>query len=249
MPEPWLLFPDFHTLTLHHHTGSASINANKTSVTYTPVPTFNGQDTFTYTISGGHGGTATANVVITINHININHAPTAENQNVVTDMNKQASIILKGSDPDQGDTITFTIITGPAHGTVAGFDKNTGQLTYIPNTGFAGDDSLKFKVTDNHGIDSNMATVSITVNHIVINHPPVANIQSVETNKNTPKDILLTGKDPDTGDTIIFAIVLSPSNDQISNFDKTTGKLTYIPKTGFVGSDSIGFKVIDNHGA
>jgi len=249
MPEPWLLFPDFHTLTLHHHTGSASINDNKTSVTYTPVPTFNGQDTFTYTISGGHGGTATANVVITINHININHTPTAENQNVITDMNKQVNMILKGSDPDQGDTITFTIITGPAHGTVAGFDKNTGQLTYIPNTGFAGDDSLKFKVTENQGLDSNIATVSITVNHIVINHPPVANIQSVETNKNTPKDILLTGKDPETDDTIIFAIVLSPSNDQISNFDKTTGKLTYIPKTGFVGSDSIGFKVIDNHGA
>ena len=72
-----------------------------------------------------------------------------------------------------------------------------------------------------------MATVSITVNQIVTNHPPVAKVQTVETNKNTPKDILLTGKDPDTGDTIIYAIFLSPTNGQISYFDKTTGKLTY----------------------
>ena len=76
-------------------------------------------------------------------------------------------------------------------------------------------------------MDSNVATVSITVNQVVTNHPPVANGQNVETNKNTPKNFILTGKDPDTGDTITFAIILSPSNGQISNFDKNTGK-TYL---------------------
>ena len=98
-------------------------------------------------------------------------------------------------------------------------------------------------------MDSNVATVSITVNQVVTNHPPVANGQNVETNKNTPKNFILTGKDPDTGDTITFAIILSPSNGQIGNFDKNTGKLTYTPKTGFIGSDSFTFRVTDNHGA
>src|SRR5205807_7644887 len=44
-------------------------NANG-GFTYTPTANFNGADTFTYTASDGHGGTAIANVTLTVAAVN-----------------------------------------------------------------------------------------------------------------------------------------------------------------------------------
>ena len=53
----------------------------------------------------------------------------------------------------------------PVHGQLAGIAP---YLTYIPNSGFSGDDSFTFKVEDGES-DSNTATVSIRVSGIIFN--------------------------------------------------------------------------------
>jgi len=59
--------------------------------------------------------------------------------------------------------------------------------------------------------DSNIATVSITVNPV--NDAPVANDQSVSTDEDTPLAITLTGSDADLPpDTLTFSIVDSPTD-------------------------------------
>ena len=61
--------PDGNTLTVTAVTtpahGTATINANGT-IKYTPVAGYGGTDSFVYTVSDGHGGTATAKVTVTI---------------------------------------------------------------------------------------------------------------------------------------------------------------------------------------
>jgi len=54
--------------------GSVVLNADG-SVTYAPAADFNGVDHFTYTVSDGRGGTATATVAVTVN--SVNDAPVA----------------------------------------------------------------------------------------------------------------------------------------------------------------------------
>ena len=54
--------------------GSVAIAPNGT-VVYTPPPNYSGPDSFTYTVSDGHGGTASAAVSVTI--ASVNDAPTA----------------------------------------------------------------------------------------------------------------------------------------------------------------------------
>ena len=93
-----------------------------------------------------------------------NHSPTAEARQVLfTDGAKPLSLTLKGNDPDKDDKISYVILSNPTDGTIAGFDKTTGSLTYLPTSGFVGQDSLTYKVVDSHDAESNAGVVVIGV--------------------------------------------------------------------------------------
>ena len=133
--------------------------------TYTPNPNFNGTDCFTYTASDGEGGTDTATVSITVDPVN--DAPAANDQPVTLNEDESADITLTGTDID-GDSLTYEIVAGPGHGTLAG---TAPDLTYTPSENYNGSDSFTFKVND--GIaDSNTAAVALTIN--AVNDAPVA---------------------------------------------------------------------------
>jgi hypothetical protein len=87
-----------------------------------------------------------------------NQAPIANDQNVSTLRDTPVSITLTGSDPDL-DTLTFTVVTAPANGTLTG---TTATVVYTPNAGFVGSDQFAFKASDGQ-LDSNTATVTIAV--------------------------------------------------------------------------------------
>ena len=58
--------------------GTATITGGGANVSYTPDANYNGADSFTYTISDGHGGTDTATVSITVT--SVNDAPAGDQQ-------------------------------------------------------------------------------------------------------------------------------------------------------------------------
>src|SRR5205807_1690789 len=117
------------------------------------------------------------------------------------------------------------------------------NVTYTPATGYVGPDSFTFDATEN-GVASSPATVSITVASGP--PPPVANNQSVSTNKNTAVAITLTGTPGTSGDTLTFAIATNPARGALSGTPPNT---TYTPTTGYVGSDSFTFNVAESNGA
>ena len=65
-------------------------------------------------------------------------------------------------------TLTFSIVTPPAHGTLTGTLPN---VTYTPAANYNGPDSFTFRASDG-SLVSNTATVSITV--APVNDAPVA---------------------------------------------------------------------------
>ncbi len=87
-----------------------------------------------------------------------NTPPTANAQSVTVNKDTSKPITLTGSDPD-GNTLTFTKLTDPAHGTTSG---TAPFLTYTPSSGYVGPDSFTFKTNDGTS-DSNIATISINV--------------------------------------------------------------------------------------
>jgi hypothetical protein len=163
-----------------------------------------------------------------------NHPPVAANQAVTTAQDTAKSITLSATDAD-GQTLTYSVVSQPAHGSLSGTPP---QLTYTPTHGYYGADSFTFKANDGQA-DSNIATVSITVTHV--NHAPVANAQSRTLNQGSSTAVTLTGSDSDN-DPLTFRATSSPAHGALSG---TPPNLTYTPAQNFYGSDSFTFVAND----
>jgi hypothetical protein len=115
-----------------------------------------GVDSFTFVVNDGTVNSTPATIFITVTPVN--DPPVADPQTLATDEDQAVDITLTGSDPD-GDSLIFTVLNGPAHGTLTITGAN---LTYTPAANYSGTDSFTFKANDGT-VDSAPATVSISV--------------------------------------------------------------------------------------
>ena len=190
-----------------------------------------------------------------------NTAPTADDMPVTTSEDAAIGLTLMARDTEQCE-LTFSIVNGPANGTLSGItDSNctagtpnadSATVTYTPIADFNGSDSFSYRANDGN-LDSNIATVSITVNPAI--DAPAADSQSVSTEKNTTVKITLTGSDVDGCDssTFTFEVVSGPSSGTLTSTSDsmtcTQGNLSasidYMPNANFFGGDEFVFKISD----
>lgn len=129
--------------------------ADGPEVEYTPDQDVVGNDQFIYAAVYGRAR-AFAEVNITI----INTAPVANPQAITVNEDVANNpIVLTGSDIN-GDSLTYTVISGPANGTLNGTAPN---LFYTPHPDYYGMDAFTFNVNDGSA-NSPDATVTITIN-------------------------------------------------------------------------------------
>lgn len=94
-----------------------------------------------------------------------NNAPIAGDDNAITNKEKPVNIFVLANDSDpDGDTLSIIGISNPANGTV---ENNTNSITYTPESGFVGNDSFTYTVSDGKGKNAS-ATVNITVQNSTI---------------------------------------------------------------------------------
>ena len=140
-----------------------------------------------------------------------------------------------------GDPLTYAIVAQPAHGMVTLVDD---VATYMPELDYRGSDSFTFKANDGT-VDSNIATVSITVTPV--NDAPMAvddeyTVAEKETLTVAAPGILENDSDVD-GDPLTAILVDTVSNGTLSlNAD---GSFTYTPDPYFNGTDSFTYKAFD----
>ncbi|HET7396290.1 MAG TPA: Ig-like domain-containing protein [Gammaproteobacteria bacterium] len=172
-----------------------------------------------------------------------NNPPVASNGSVTTNENTSVNGTLSASDQD-GDALTFSIVSQPSHGTVSITNSSTGAFTYTPASNFSGSDSFTFRANDGQA-NSNTATESVTVNSTGGgNHAPVANNGSVSTNENSSVNGTLSASDQD-GDGLTYSVVSQPSHGSVSITNSSTGAFTYTPASNYYGSDSFTFRAND----
>ena len=163
----------------------------------------------------------------------LNLPPIAVDQILFVNEDTPLNITLLASDLN-GDELIYSVVDDPNNGTLSG---TAPDLTYTPNANFSGPDSFSFNANDGT-VDSNNATVSITVND-----QPTADNQSVSTDEEMPVAVTLTGSDVEDGSTLTYTVTASPINGTLSG---TAPDLTYTPNANFSGSDGFKFTVKDS---
>jgi VCBS repeat-containing protein len=223
--------------------GTLTLNADG-SFDYAPDADFNDDDIFSYKANDSSVDSGTVLVTITVNAVN--DAPVANSDvTVTTDEDVPVGITLTATDVE-GDSLTYTIVSGPSNGSVS---VGTGAArTYTPDPDFHGTDSFTFKANDGAD-DSNIATITITVNSV--NDDPVAVADSASTTENISvvidilNEMLYNDTDADF-DSISFGGVHDPANGAV--LDNGDGTVTFTPAADFYGEGSFEYDISDGAG-
>ncbi len=233
--------PDGDVLTLESVTQPAhgTVTTVGTTATYTPEGGFAGEDAFTYTVSDGHGGTATATIVLVVSPVN--DVPQAYDDSAFTDEDVAVTIAVleNDSDPD-GDTLTIIAVKEPAHGEVA---HDGIRITYTPDVDFHGGDTFEYTAADGFGATAS-AVVMVSVSSV--NDVPAAHDDVVVTDEDVEAVVLVLANDSDPdGDALTVASVAQPRSGVAA---KSGDAVTYTASPNFYGEDFFTYTITDGHG-
>ena len=220
--------------------GTAVVDSETGQIRYTPNADFNGEDTFTYTVSDGAGGTALGSVAVTVEPVN--DAPVAEADKAATAEDTATLIDVLGNDTDiDGDSLSVDSVGKAGNGTV---EIVGNQVRYTPDQDFNGEDSFTYKASDGAG---GTAESTVTVQVTPVNDAPVAADDAVTTREDTQAtfDVLANDTDVD-GDALKVTAVGDADNGTVA----ITGKgIVYTPNENFNGEDSFTYTIADPAGA
>ncbi len=222
---------------------NGTISYNNGTFTYTPNADYNGNDSFTYTISDGKGGYSSNTVAITVNAVN--DAVIAQNDLYLTseDQTLRTGNVLANDIDIDNDAITVIDFTQGTHGSV--FYNNDGTFNYTPDSNYHGTDSFTYTVSDGNGTES---TATITISVTEVNDAPVVAGDSVTTNEDTSVitgNVLANDSDIDNDTLAVSDFGQGQHGTVRYNGD---GTFTYTPEQDYNGPDSFTYTVSDGRG-
>jgi hypothetical protein len=172
-----------------------------------------------------------------------NHAPVAVDDVASTPEDTPVVVRVKDNDTDaDGDTLIVSMVSEPAHGTVA--INGTATVFYAPARDFHGIDSFSYRVVDGQGVESSTASVLVTVT--AVNDAPVAWTGVATTLERAVVSGLLQATDED-GDSLTFRIAAQPMKGSVAITDAATGTFTYTPSSTAIGYDAFTFVARDGN--
>ncbi|KIQ16499.1 hypothetical protein RT99_20760 [Flavobacterium sp. MEB061] len=238
-------------------------------ITFTPSANFNSATVISipYVINDGHGGTATANQLITVTAVNDNPVAVDDIYTVAEDATVTLNPLALDSDLD-GDTLSITSINGTTltgttqtitvtNGTVN--ISAVGVITFTPSANFnsATAISIPYVINDGHG-GTDTANQLITVTAVNDNPVAVDDIYTIAEDATVTLNPLALDSDLD-GDTLsitsIGGTTLTGGAQTIPVTNGTVnisaaGVITFTPSANFNSATaiSIPYVISDGHG-
>lgn len=137
--------------------------------------------------------------------------------------------------------LTYAISSYPLNGTLTAFTPSTGSFTYTPNANYSGSDSFSYTVANSAGVSAPMTvTINIVPTTTTSMIAPTGQMLSFSTANGAAINGTLAGSG--TGP-FTYQIVTNPVWGSLTSFSPTTGSFTYIPNSGYNGSDSFVYAV------
>ncbi|MGR3485246.1 MAG: tandem-95 repeat protein, partial [Paracoccaceae bacterium] len=203
----------------------------------------------TYDVQDSEGGVTVEESVFSFEITKADEPPIADDDSASTDENEPVLIdVLEGDfDPDGDDANLFITpgsptLTDPSQGSLAIVD---GQIEFTPADGVTGDVTFTYTVTDEQGLISEPATVTVT---IADNLPPVANPDSDDAgpDETITVNLLENDSDPENDDlTVLDATLQDPTVGVLTGLDPVTGEVTFDPAPDFKGEVVIDYVISD----
>ncbi len=212
--------------------GSVVMNTTDGTYVYNPPAGFSGIDTFTYTVTDEAEQSSTATVIITV-------LPLANNDTGSTTTNTALNQLTSVLANDVGTSLTVSDYDSASlnGGTIV--MQSDGTYVYTPPNNYSGPDSFNYTLIDSEG-NTSTASVQITV-------LPLANNDSAIIPANTTlvgSSVLLN----DTGSTLTVTDFDSISTQGGTVAVNVNGTYTYMPPTGFSGTDTFTYTTTDSFG-
>lgn len=245
--------------------------------TYIPAPGFNGVEAFAYRMIDGSGSAAvSAHVVFTVGEPDTPAALDAVDDAYSTPSGAQAEWSgAQGLLANDIGTSPFIVeVQGAASNPPDWFEVETdmggtaqvlanGNFRYIPPPGFDGVDTFTYTIEDQTGAASDTATVRITVGDPKNDEELIAadDAYSVKMNTALVVDNAAGGVlANDSGEDALRVVGLQGTASSTPPFEATSdgggtitmdaeGRFTYIPKTGFTGTDTFTYLLDDESDA
>ncbi len=201
------------------------------AITYTPSGSFTGTDTFKYMItdtSSLDSNEVTATVTVYA-------PPTAVNDSTTTNATVPVTVAVQSNDTLPAGSATTSIVSGSANGSTSVSGNN---IVYTPSANFSGTTTFTYRLTDVYTNTSNTATVTVTV------RPTASPLPATGTGagKSVSSSVAAYAKGSFSGNYV------SGTSASGSTVTASGGTLTYTPKAGYTGSDTVTYTVTDTSG-
>jgi large repetitive protein len=141
---------------------NGSVSIVNGQIVFAPTLNFNGQASFSYTVSDGVGGTSQATVNLSFNAIN--DAPVANSELVFGKRNigytlTQAALLANDTDVEAPGNLRISSISNVQHDTAT--LNPDGSVRFIPTAGYAGRGSFDYAVRGGGGGQSNSSGMQL----------------------------------------------------------------------------------------
>ena len=224
-----------------------SINSVSGLISFKNAPDFeaphdNGTDNIYNITVGVNDGTlsATQALAITVADLaeaggNVNTPPVATFNAFSTLEDSAKNVQLTATDTNN-DTLTYSIITNPTHGTAS--VNTNGAVTYTPATNYFGNDTFTYKVNDGVAF-SNAQIVNITVSSV--DDAPVATFQGFSLFEDQSYSHILNYSDTENDSATAWNFVSTVTHGTATI--SSNGTLSYIPNANYTGTDSFSYNI------
>jgi cyclophilin family peptidyl-prolyl cis-trans isomerase len=228
--------------------GTVTIASNGSHVLYTPLVNFDGQETFSYTISDGNGGTDTGTVTVDLQASGDNPLAKFDTLTVNEDSTDNSlDVLANDTSPDSNAELLITAVGTPSEGGIATVAGDQKSILYSPAPDFFGSEFFTYTISAGSS-GSDDAVVFMTVTDLA--DPPTANDDIFQVVVDSPgEDLDLLANDtsaPDAAEPLTITAVTTTAQGGTVTIEQNGTLVQYIPPTGFLGQDSFSYTITDD---
>jgi hypothetical protein len=229
------------TYSLQTQTSSGTFNLlSNGSYTFIPAANFNGTVSASY--QACDASNACVSGIFTINVASVNDAPVAGNFNINLNEDQTSGGVVSGISDADNSTLVITITSGAQNGVFS--LSNNGVYNYVPNSHYFGTETITYNVCDPLGL---CATGSISIQIASVEDIPQVTGESLAVIEGNLLIGNLSSNDSDgDGDLLNYTAFGVGQNGLLTL--NVNGSFTYLPNSGFLGNESIGYMVCDENG-